>query len=446
MKAWTLAVLFGLVSSLAAGEKSAPDAGRGEKALLTRSYNPAPWPLPAYQNSWKFWQPAPKEKPKDYDQAFRDYYGLHPAPFENAGYPMGLREGYTLIFKGLTNDCLLCHGGSIHGKSYVGLGNSSLDLQSLFEDLAQASGRSPKLPFTFSQVRGTSEAGAMAVFLLSYRNPDLSIRLNPHAFDLRDDLCEDVPAWWLLHKKQTMYFTGSTPAQSVRSIMQFMLSPTNSREVFDKEEKNFADIQAYILSLRPPKYPYPIDETLAERGRGLFDQHCAKCHGTYGEKWTYPNKIIPIETIGTDRTRLDGIPHATGELYNRSWFAQEKGEDGYKVTSPKGYQAPPLDGIWATAPYFHNGSVPTLHGVLDSKSRPKIFTRSFRTDEESYDRDQVGWKVEELSKKADPQQPGVLRRRVYDTTEPGRGNGGHTFGDFLKEDERRAVIEYLKKL
>ena len=38
------------------------------------------------------------------------------------------------------------------------------------------------------------------------------------------------------------------------------------------------------------------------------------------------------------------------------------------------------------------------------------------------------------------------RRKVYDTTQPGRGNGGHTFGDDLTEDERRAVIEYLKTL
>ena len=42
--------------------------------------------------------------------------------------------------------------------------------------------------------------------------------------------------------------------------------------------------------------------------------------------------------------------------------------------------------------------------------------------------------------------PGIERRKVYDTTKPGRGNAGHTFGDVLSDEERWAVIEYLKGL
>src|SRR5476651_361338 len=120
---------------------------------------------------------------------------------------------------------MLCHGGSILGKSYLGLGNASLDLQGFFEDLGKASGTLSRTPFAFSNVRGTSEAGAVAVFLLSYREPDLSLRLKHLDLGLRDDLCEDTPAWWLLKKKSTMYHTGTANARSVRSIMQFMLSP-----------------------------------------------------------------------------------------------------------------------------------------------------------------------------------------------------------------------------
>ena len=63
--------------------------------------------------------------------------------------------------------------------------------------------------------------------------------------------------------------------------------------------------------------------------------------------------------------------------------------DGKPVRATAGYQAPPLDGVWATAPYFHNGSVPTLAGVLNSKARPKVFTRSYHTGEEDYDKDKV---------------------------------------------------------
>ena len=61
-----------------------------------------------------------------------------------------------------------------------------------------------KTPFTFGNVRGTSEAGGMSVFLMGYREPDLS--LERREFGLRD-LCEDPPAWWLL-KKKTMYRRG----------------------------------------------------------------------------------------------------------------------------------------------------------------------------------------------------------------------------------------------
>jgi mono/diheme cytochrome c family protein len=312
--------------------------------------------------------------------------------------------------------------------------------------LGQESGTVRKTPFPFSNVRGTSEAGSAAVFLLEYREPDLSLRFQRLDLGLRPNLCEDTPAWWLLKKKKTMYHTGTGHARSVRSLMQFMLSPLNSAAVFAKEEAVFQDIQAYLLSLEAPKYPFLIDQTLAGTGQKIFAKTCAQCHGTYGANWTYPNKIVDLDVIGTDTTRFEGISSKVGEHYNKSWFAREKGADGYKANTPTGYQAPPLDGVWATAPYLHNGSVPTLHDMLDSKGRPKIFTRSFKTGEEDYDQVKVGWKVRILDRGADAGAPAYERRKVYDTTQPGRGNQGHTFGDDLTEEQRRAVIEYLKTL
>jgi hypothetical protein len=112
----------------------------------------------------------------------------------------------------------------------------------------------------------------------------------------------------------------------------------------------------------------------------------------------------------------------------------------------KGYQAPPLDGIWATAPYFHNGSVPTLYDVLNSKSRPQRYTRSFKTDKEDYDFEKVGWKVTLVKDKLPNTAPAIERRKIYDTTLPGRSNAGHTYGDKLTDPERMAIIEYLKTL
>ena len=434
------ALPFLLLPCVALATEPTP-AERGKKALEGTAFIKAFWPKPAYDNAWKAW--GLNTKPKDYDAAFRERYGLHEAPYKNDGYPMGLRKANMLIGNGIGIDCLTCHGGSIAGKSYVGLGNSSLDIHALFEELAAASGSPAAPPFAFSQVRGTNEAGAFAVYLLGLRKPDLSVAAEPKDLGLHDDSCEDVPAWWLLKKKQTMYHVGATDARSVRSIMQFMMHPLTTPKEFDAAEPAFKDVQQYLLSIEAPKYPFDVDAKKAATGQVLFEKNCSSCHGTYGDKPTYPNKVVKLAEIGTDPKRAENLGPKFAEAYNASWFAQEKGVKAYK-TNP-GYQAPPLDGIWATAPYFHNGSVPTLAGVLNSKARPKVFTRSFKTDEADYDKEKVGWKVTEV-KPPDAKASGFEKRKVYDTTLPGRGNGGHTFGDDLTDEERSAVIEYLKTL
>jgi hypothetical protein len=112
----------------------------------------------------------------------------------------------------------------------------------------------------------------------------------------------------------------------------------------------------------------------------------------------------------------------------------------------KGYQAPPLDGVWATAPYFHNSSAPTVYDVLNSKARPKIYTRSYRGEKEDYDPVKLGLMIVVLEETPATKLSRWEQRKIYDTTRPGRGNGGHTFGDDLSEEERMTVIEYLKTL
>jgi hypothetical protein len=438
-----------IVPIASAGAADLPAVERGKKALLERAFNPLIWSRNAYANSWRQWPGANTERPAAFHEAFRERYGLHPAPYPNGDYPMGLRATRNFFMPGLTTDCLLCHGGSIAGRSYVGLGNASLDLQALYEELAGADGWSRATPHVFSNVRGTTEAGAMAVYLVSMREPNLTLRSTPLDLDLHDDLCEDPPAWWLLKKKKTMYHTGSNDARSVRSLMQFMLSPLNTAADIKKEEAAFRDIQAFILSLEPPQYPFPVDAAQARKGETVFRANCSRCHGTYGVNWTYPNKIVPIDQIGTDRTRLTGLTDQAGRHYNQTWFAHEQRgwlADDYQARTTTGYQAPPLDGIWATAPYFHNGSVPTVYHVLSSRARPKFFTRSYGTGVDAYDAAKLGWRIQVLPQGADSQQPAFQRRKVYDTTLPGRGNGGHTFGDSLTEPERLAVIEYLKTL
>jgi hypothetical protein len=440
-------VWVGVMTLVTASMVKAADADaveRGKKALLQKSYAPPTMTRRAYDDIWKQWGVKQKPAPADYDRLFRQRYGLHEAPYANGGLPMGMRPA-SLPFRlgqGISMDCLVCHGGSIAGKSYIGLGNSSLDYQAFYEEMAAADGRAPRTPFHFCNVRGTNEAGAMAVYLLGYREPNLDRRLQWIDLDLHDDLCEDVPAWWLLKKKTTMYHTGGADARSVRALMQFMMTPLNSGSDIKRAEADYKDIRAYLLTLKPPKYPLLIDHALAAKGEEVFRANCAHCHGTYGENWTYPSKIVPLDKIGTDRRRFDGITKKFGDYYIKSWFNED-----YPIRATEGYQAPPLDGVWATAPYFHNGSAPSVYHVLNSKVRPKWFTRSFRTDLDAYDSEKLGWKIDVLTNKPDPRKLSRIEyRKIYDTTEVGRGNGGHTYGDKLSEPERMAVIEYLKTL
>ncbi len=424
-------------------------AERGRIALTLQGFLKPEWSESAYRRAGRLWdQPAPDpgRDPDGYAAAFRHRYGLHPAPYPNDGLPMGLRRGIGRdgVKSGLQIDCMACHGGSIGGKSYVGLGNTQLDLRPLLNELTIADGRRPP-PSTFvlNTSRGTNNAGMVAAVLLSLRNPDLSFRAFP--MPLGVNLPElDTPAWWLLKRKRTMYYDGRTDARSVRTNMQFMLGEKTLEE-FKKLEPTFRDLRAYLLSLEPPKYPFPIDSAKAARGQVVFEETCARCHGTYGPGGRYPNKIIALDVIGTDPARAKGLSDRHVAYYNSTWL----GAVHPVSLERKGYQAPPLDGVWATAPYLHNGSIPTLHALLASSTRPRRFTRPPSTGFEHYDTTHVGWRFTEVSAEelaSTARRSPFQAKFIVDTGRFGMSNGGHTFGDDLSEDERMDLIEYLKTL
>ncbi len=438
-----------MVSCAGAEEHSAGSlpAARHGGELVHAPLNPPFWSLRAYHEAWRQWGVA--DRPADYDRAFRDRYGLHPAPFQNGGLALGLvrSRGLLGLGQGLGSDCLLCHAGTVAGQTIIGLGNPALDMESLYEDLAAADRLDPQMPLRLCNVRGTTEASNFAIYLMQFRDAELRHRI-PVKYAICEDLCEDVPAWWHFKKKKTLYHLGVADSRSVRTLMPFLLIPGNSAQKIKDLEPRFADIRAYLLSLEPPRYPYAIDRALAERGRPIFEDHCARCHGTYGGSGHYPNKLVALDVIGTDPTLAsafapDGVAH-----YLESWFARERGPAGepYHGLGGGGYQAPPLDGVWATAPYFHNGSVPTIYHVLKSSTRPRLFTRSFRGDDAEYDRQKLGLVIDRLTHAPGPERPAFERRKVYNADLPGQGNGGHTFGDALGENERMALIEYLKSL
>ncbi len=451
-------VLWTLVVSPASGsEPKGPEAvtvdssaaERGRIALTSTGFLKPEWSESAYKRAGRLWDhssPDPDADPAGYAAAFRFRYGLHPAPYPNDGLPMGLRRGLGPggVKKGLQIDCMACHGGSIGGKSYVGLGNTQLDLRALLNEMTTADGRRPPPPaFILNSSRGTNNAGQVAAVLLSLHNTDLSFRSFP--LPLAANLPEmDTPAWWHLKRKATMYYDGRTDARSARTNMQFMLGEKNL-EQFKALEPAFRDLQAYLKSLEPPKYPFPIDSARSERGKAVFEKSCARCHGTYGPGGAYPNKIVPLDVIGTDPARLKGLSDRLVAHYNSTWLGAD-----YPVKSERvGYQAPPLDGIWATAPYLHNGTAPTLHTLLQSSTRPRRFTRPPSTEFEHYDAVHVGWKFTEVTAE---EQSSTARRSAFqgrfivNTSRFGMGNKGHTFGDRLTEGQRMDLIEYLKTL
>jgi hypothetical protein len=100
-----------------------------------------------------------------------------------------------------------------------------------------------------------------------------------------------------------------------------------------------------------------------------------------------------------------------------------------------GYANMPLDGLWLRAPYLHNGSVPTLRDLLMAPDqRPEVFYRGH----DLYDYDNVGF----VSSGAEAERFGAR----YDTTVEGNGNGGHLYGTNLSQEDKDALLQYLKTL
>ena len=96
------------------------------------------------------------------------------------------------------------------------------------------------------------------------------------------------------------------------------------------------------------------------------------------------------------------------------------------------YRARPLNGIWATGPFLHNGSVPTLMDLLTPPSKRPA---KFMVGDGVFDPRDVGFKSEENGSNF-----------IFDTSRIGNSNSGHSFGVDLSDEEKLALIEYLKSL
>lgn len=364
----------------------------------------------------------------------------------------------------VASNCLTCHASVFDGQVVMGLGDSLRDFTADPSQFAELAGLlvsndpaeraeyekwktriQTTAPFIREQVIGTNPADNLAAILFAHRDPNTLAWLDEPALEVpeRTPLPVDVPPWWRMKKKNAMFYSAAGREDHARIMMTASVLCVDTVEEAQSIDAYFPDVRAYIASLEPPAYPRAIDQQKAAEGKTYFETYCTRCHGTYGEgNESYPNLVVTLEEAGTDPMLAAG----TAQLAERfvQWFEASFYGEIASLIPAEGYLAPPLDGVWITAPYLHNGSVPDLETLLDSTSRPTYWTRTF--DDADYDYDRLGWTWTESPRGHRDIPNPADRPRVYDTTLPGHGNGGHEFGDVLTAPQRAAVIEYLKTL
>jgi len=293
-----------------------------------------------------------------------------------------------------------------------------------------------------------------------------------------------------------------TPSSSTQLTAPLFTSTAQFGTLFEMEELlsgKQPDATAGFTGLKAPKWPTevlgPVDPKLVERGARIYEDKCAHCHlaptasagfwkaenwptakpGNAGRRYLKVN-LIPVAEVGTDPSQAEGMARRTvkvppelglssdkfgvalKEVVEKAvtlWYdnqkppvSEEKRQmmNGYQenvVQAPLSYKARPLDGIWATPPYLHNGSVPNIEALLSpARERPTTFWLGNR----AYDPVRLGYRSSE-------EVPGGFK---FDTTLPGNHNTGHEFDDGpqrpgrigrkLSPEERNAVIEFLKTL
>jgi hypothetical protein len=419
----------------------------GYEILVNRGYVTCGVPYEAYAAS------APDRGPEP---------GLEGRHGRNAELPYDLNatvdaNGVELV----VSNCLVCHGGRFNGELVIGLGDAFADFTRdprpaieriglLVEDGAPAEAWlrwadriSAIAPYMITDTVGINPAPNVTMALMAYRDPaSLQWHAEPQlAPPPRDPLPTAVPPWWRLQKKHAVFHHGGGQGDHVPFMMLKSLVCTDDTSEARMLDEWFTHVRAYIASIEPPAWPWSIDERLAAKGEGIFEAHCAACHGTYGEDWTYPNLLVALDDVGTDPAYALQAVEAERFIL---WFNESFYGRGAVARPGEGYVAPPLDAVWATAPYLHNDSVPSLAALLDSSQRPTFWRH--HTGPREYDRDALGWRHEALDHGKEGAADATEARRIYDTTRHGYGNGGHTFGDALSAAERRALIEYLKTL
>ena len=243
--------------------------------------------------------------------------------------------------------------------------------------------------------------------------------------------------------------------------------------------RNLHELETTAYYIQPPQWPAQLfgapDSAAQARGQAIFAANCASCH-EYGPQDRTPTGLLRLHVfspaeVGTDPSTAEQLvaPVAeTGDLplngshsfaaavgwvvdqireraYARAGVSQaerpqiddraRRGQTLWRDTLPttgRPYAARPLNGVWAMAPYLHNGSVPTIADLLEPPARrPARFPIGHR----DYDPVRLGFRTD---------IPAGQARYVVDTSRPGNSNAGHTYGTTLTPEQRRDLIEFLK--
>jgi len=384
--------------------------------------------------------------------------------------------------KFFTINCLLCHAGVVNGQVVAGLGNSHINQSRPDNPRTQTRGDNFG-PYGVWRLGAMLEDPASKGLKLSKKKTELlklfrSVELAP----------VDPQPWWLMkYKTKDYWYADAGPFDAASFSINFTTPHNKMNEVHADHVKVVAKALAFARETQAPLYPGTLDADLVKQGADLFHgrvkprnksgfRTCKNCHGSYEKysshsdlsqpgHWTVDyNYSHVIRNVKTDtaynqviRKFQPILDHFNGlkEYYDKQGTPELM--PSVSVPSKDGYVAPPLVGIWASAPYFHNGSAPTIETVLNSKLRPEIWERP-NDDMHAYDLRRVGMEYRELSREEFEQSAAAAEGKIflapeaadhsarYDTTEYGHSNTGHTFGDSLAQDERMAIIEFLKSL
>lgn len=257
-------------------------------------------------------------------------------------------------------------------------------------------------------------------------------------------------------------WNGNVPMPIYRNLIAML---TLGLEKTDVRVAAFAEELLDGLPASP--YPFNVDIGLAKKGQALFAEHCADCHQPKNGK-VYDNLGTSMKRAYVVGTLLNYAAHK--QLYANcapDTTIQLEGKDikpcaefdGVSLDGKKdllmlpnnehrGYNARPLSGIWAQAPYLHNGTVPTVYHLLVPDERPASFIKS-RLD---YDSQYLGfvWNAEQAAK---PNEGYLFQANAI----PALSNKGHDKDIVEGKKTYRlnwsgdkpgafAIIEYLKTL